>query len=426
MKKICLWSLLMACTLLSVAQIRGHEVRVVVSPNHLDWNYQLGERCTFKVQVWKAQNLLPDVEVDYELGPEMYPTESRQAVRLKDGTLTLQGTLKQPGFLRCRVTAHVDGRTYEGLATAAYRPDQITPAGTMPADFVAYWEKQLADARQTPVQPVLTLMPDRCTATDNVYQVSFCTRAGAGRMYGVLSVPKAEGRYPALLRLPGAGVRAYGGDTYTAPGRLITLEVGIHGVPIDGPQSLYDNLMAGALAGYWTFGSQDRDRLYYNRVVIGALRAVDVLCQLPQYNGQALAVAGSSQGGALSIITAALDSRVTCVAAVHPALCDHEASLRRRACGWPHYFYHVDKPDERQLATVRYYDTAHFAACLKVPGWFSWGYNDTVCPPTSMYAAYNTVTAPKQLSLYLETGHYWYQEQWDEWQEWLRKQLGVE
>lgn len=43
-----------------------------------------------------------------------------------------------------------------------------------------------------------------------------------------------------------------------------------------------------------------------------------------------------------------------------------------------------------------------------------------------MYAAYNGVTAPKQLSLYLETGHYWYQEQWDEWQSWLRRQLGLE
>ena len=85
---------------------------------------------------------------------------------------------------------------------------------------------------------------------------------------------------------------------------------------------------------------------------------------------------GSSQGGALSVITAALDSRVTFLAAVHPALCDHEAFFKKRACGWPHYFYYYGAPDEKQLETVRYYDTANFARLLNVPGWFSWGYND--------------------------------------------------
>ena len=155
------------------------------------------------------------------------------------------------------------------------------------------------------------------------------------------------------------------------------------------------------------------------------MRAVDFICDLPQYNGQALGVTGSSQGGALSVMTAALDPRVTFFAAVHPALCDHEAFMKKRACGWPHYFYYYGAPDAKELEVVRYYDTANFARCLTVPGWFSWGYNDDVCSPTSMYAAYNAVTSPKELHPYLETGHYWYQEQWDEWLAWLWKQMGI-
>ena len=99
--------------------------------------------------------------------------------------------------------------------------------------------------------------------------------------------------------------------------------------------------------------------------------------------------------------------------------------MKKRACGWPHYFYYYGAPDAKELEVVRYYDTANFARCLTVPGWFSWGYNDDVCPPTSMYAAYNAVTSPKELHPYLETGHYWYQEQWDEWLAWLWKQLGI-
>lgn len=424
MKKILSLFFCLLCTLLVSAQIRGNEIRVMVSPDRADWKYGLNEKCTFTVRVLKAQNLLPGVTVDYELGPEMYPTETKTGVVLKDGKLTLKGTMKTPGFLRCKVKAHVDGRTYEGLATAAYAPEELRPVSQLPDDFLKFWETTLANARQTPLNPTMTLLPERCTETSNVYEVSFQTKAWGGRMFGILSVPKAEGTYPALLRVPGAGVRPYSGDTYLAPGKVIVLEVGIHGIPVTMQQSVYDNLAAGALNGYWNFCRDNRDQNYYNRVIVGALRAVDFICSLPQYNGKVLGVTGSSQGGALSVITAALDSRVTFYGAVHPALCDHEAFLKKRAGGWPHYYYQA-APTDKELKALRYYDTANFARCLKAIGWFSWGYNDEVCPPTSMYAAYNAVTAPKELHLYLETGHYWYQEQWEEWQDWLRKQLGL-
>jgi len=423
MKKICVVLLLLCCALTVVAQIRGNEIRVLVSPDRTDWTYRLNEKCAFTVRVLKAGNPLPGVQVDYELGPEMYPNEIKKGVALKDGTLKLQGVMKTPGFFRCKVTAHVGGRTYNGMATAAYAPEQLQPVAEFPADFREYWAKTLEQARNTPLNPTMTLLPERCTETDNVYQVSFQTKAWGGRFYGILSVPKKVGKYPALLRVPGAGVRPYTGDTYTAPGKAITLEVGIHGVPVIMQQSVYDALASGSLNNYWTFGRDNKDTFYYNRVIVGALRAVDFICSLPQYNGRTLGVTGSSQGGALSVITAALDSRVTFLAAVHPALCDHEAFFKKRACGWPHYFYYYGTPNAKELETARYYDTANFARLLTVPGWFSWGYNDDVCPPTSMHAAYNVISSPKELHPYLETAHYWHQEQWDEWLEWIREKL---
>ena len=427
MRKVTVLSFLVLLCIGAVhGQIRGNEIRVVVSPDHNDWEYALGEKCTFTVRVVKAQNLLPDVTVDYELGPEMYPTEKKEGVVLKDGTLKLRSSMKTPGFLRCKVKAHVDGRTYEGLATAAYEPDKLRPVSQLPDDFQSYWSETLRKARELPLNPLMTLLPERCTETDNVYQVSFQTKPGGGRFYGILSIPKKEGKYPALLRVPGAGVRPYTGDTYTAPGRVITLEVGIHGIPVTMQQSVYDALANGALSNYWTFRRDDRDAIYYNRVIVGVLRAVDLICSLPQFDGKTLGVTGSSQGGALTIITAALDSRVTFLAPVHPAMCDHEAFFEKRACGWPHYFLYYGGADDKVRQTVRYYDTANFARFIKVPGWYSWGYNDEVCPPTSMHAAYNLIEAPKELHPYLETGHYWYQEQWDAWQAWIRKQLGVE
>ena len=426
MKKTFLLCLSLLCIYTAMAQIRGNEIRVVVSPDHTDWNYKLNDKCTFNIEVWKAQNLLPDVTIDYELGPEMYPTEIKKGVVLKKGCLELKSSMKTPGFLRCKVVAHVDGRTYEGLATAGYEAEKLKPVTTLPDDFEGYWQGQLGWARQTPLSTTMTLLPERCTELDNVFQVSYQVKPGGGRFYGILTIPKKEGKYPALLRVPGAGIRPYSGDTYTAPGKVIVLEVGIHGIPVNMEQSVYDAVYSGGLNNYWHFRSDSLDDFYYNRVVIGCVRGVDLICSLPQFNGKALGVTGSSQGGFLSVAVAALDNRVTFLAPVHPALCDHEGFFNKRAGGWPHYFYHQEKPDAKKVETAKYYDTANFARLIKVPGWYSWGYNDPVCPPTSMHATYNIITAPKELRLYLETQHFWYQEQWEEWQKWIVKQLNIE
>lgn len=421
---------LLICTFLALlagsiqAQIRGNEIRVVVSPDHTDWTYQPKEKCTFHIQVYKAQNLLPGAVIDYELGPEMYPTEKKENLVLKDGQLTVKSQLNQPGFIRCKVKAHVNGKTYEGIAAAAYNPLEIQPKVQNPKDFDQFWQGALEEARKTPLQPTMELLPERCTEKVNVYHVSFHNMRWGSRTYGILCVPKAPGKYPALLRVPGAGIRPYYGDVQTAEKGAITLEIGVHGIPVTMTQDFYDKLFHGAIYNYWWANSDDRDEFYYKRVFIGAVRAVDFICELPQYNGKALGVTGSSQGGALSFSTAALDKRVTCLAAVHPAMCDHEAFLYKQAGGWPHYFY-WKKADEARLSTSRYYDAVNFARRIQVPGWYSWGYNDEVCPPTSMYAAYNSLSAPKELHPYLETGHFWYQEQYDAWNEWLWKQLGI-
>ncbi len=424
MKRLILcFALLIICRCAVEAQIRGNEIRVVVSPDHPDWIYRPGEKCTFTVQVYKAQNLLPGVKIDYELGPEMYPVKKGAGIVLKDGKVTLKGELQQPGFLRCKVKAHVGGREYQGLANVGYSPEQIKPFAREPEDFDAFWSGTLKEARWTALEPTLTLLPERCTETVNVYHVSFQNIRWGSRTYGILCMPKAPGKYPALLRVPGAGIRPYYGDVYTASKGAITLEIGIHGIPVTMEQEYYDKLSNGALFNYWLIGRDDKNMNYYRRVVVGALRAVDFICSLPQYNGKSLGVTGSSQGGALSVITAALDKRVTFYAAVHPAMCDHTAFLEKRAGGWPHYFYYDSHPDKSWVETTAYYDVVNFARKLSVPGWFSWGYNDEVCPPTSMYAAYNSILSPKELHPYLETGHYWYQEQYDEWMDWIWKQL---
>lgn len=425
-------------TLGAHAQIKGFQIVVTVTPNHQDWNYRVGETARFVVNVRKSGTLLNDVKVSYEAGPVMYP-QVRKDVTLKDGTMNWSGSMSVPGFYRLKVVAHVDGRDYEGLCTAAFSPEQLRPYAQEPADFDAFWQRTLAEARNTPLCPTKVLLPERCTQDANVYEVSYDNQWKGNRMYGILTVPVKPGKYPALLRVPGAGVRPYGGDTYTAPGKCIVLEIGVHGVPVTMEQKVYDALANGALANYWDTHVEDRDRNAYKRIVTGAVRAVDMIASLDEWDGKTLGVAGSSQGGFLSLAVAALDKRVTFLAPVHDAMCDYEAELYGVAGGWPHYFYHNGKPglkdkspqsigrldalEKARVEGARYYDGVNFARRITVPGWYSFGYNDEVVPPTSAYSVYNIIQAPKTLSVYQMTGHYWYQEQWDEWQDFLVQHL---
>ena len=425
--------LLMALTILLPlsAQIKGNNIVVTITPDHKDWNYKAGETANFVVNVLKSGTLLDNAKVDIEAGPVMYP-DAKKSVTLKEGSIKWSGKMTTPGFYRITATAHVGGKDYRGLCTAAFSPEKLRPYCKEPKDFDEFWSKALSEARKNDLNPTRRLLPERCTKDENVYEVSYVNDNANSRMYGILSVPVKPGKYPALLRVPGAGVRPYSGDTYTAPGKCIVLEIGIHGIPVTMQQSIYDDLRNAALNNYWEVNLAEPNKNYYKRVVTGAVRGVDFIASLPEWDGKAIGVTGSSQGGFLSLATAALDKRITFLGVVHDAMCDFEAEMHDVGGGWPHYFYwDVKNGTNKELLNMkvegaRYYDGVNFARRVTQPGWYSFGYNDEVVPPTSSYSTYNIIKAPKTLSVYQMTGHYWYQEQWDEWQDFIRKHMGIE
>ena len=430
MKRFASLLLCLAMLLPLTGQVIGNNIVVTVTPDHQDWNYKVGETVNFVINVRKSGTLLDNVNVDIEAGPVMYP-DVKKSMTLKDGTAKWSGKMAKPGFYRVTATAHVGGKDYKGLCTAGFSPEKLRPYCQEPKDFDAFWKKALDAARKNDLNPTKRLLPERCTKDMNVYEVSYVNNNWNSRMFGILSVPVKPGKYPALLRVPGAGVRSYSGDTYTAPGKCIVLEIGVHGIPVTMEQNVYDDLHNGALDGYWNFNVAEPDKNYYKRVVTGAVRGVDFIASLPEWDGKTIGVTGASQGGFLSLAVAALDKRITFLGVVHDAMCDYEAELHNVGGGWPHTIYWDMKSGlDKNLINLkveggRYYDGVNFARRVTQPGWYSFGYNDEVVPPTSSYSTYNIVTAPKTLSVYQMTGHYWYQEQWDEWQDFLRKQMGL-
>lgn len=412
------------------AQPQKRLIEVQVAPTKADWTYQRGDQVEFEVRILKNGQPLPDCEIRYQTGLEKMPPEQEGTMMLKDGTVTIKGgTLDQPGFLRCEVWVAYQGETYHDWGTAGFDPEEIGPTVEMPADFDEFWTAAKQELAAIPIDAKLTLEPDLSTGDINVYHVSLqntqTSGRGNSRFYGMLSVPKAPGKYPAILNVPGAGVRSYGRDDRAAQG-VIVFKIGIHGIPVNLPDELYQSLGAGPLGGYQNFNLDDRDLYYYKRVYLGCVRAIDFIFTMPEFDGETMAVTGGSQGGALSIITAGLDPRIDYLAAYYPALSDVTGYLQGRAGGWPHMFaeYDMEKhPD--WVETIGYYDVVNFAKKLTQPGWYSWGFNDHVCPPTSMYAAYNSISAPKELHKFLETEHWTFPEQREQGDRWLFEKLGV-
>ena len=418
----------------AAGQERTGAVRVSVVPERADWTYAMGAPARFRVAITRDGHALAGTDLRYACGPEMMPPAvEKMATLAPDGLVIDGGTMKEPGFLRCAVTTTVDGRDYRSVATAAYEAEKIEPAVESPADFDAFWARAKEELAKLPIDARLTPKPDLSTAKADVYQVSLqnvgSDPAGASRFYGILAVPTAEGKFPAVMNPPGAGVRPYRGLVDLAGKGFITLQVGIHGIPVDLPLEAYDSLRAGAFdsgRGYATFNLDDPERYYYRRVYLGCLRANDFLVKHPKWDGKSLVVTGGSQGGALTIVTAGLDPRVTALAAYYPALSDMTGYVKGRAGGWPHIF-REEKDGHRTPAKIRtagYYDVVNFARRVKAPGLYSWGWNDETCPPTSTYAAYNVVSAPKQLLLALETGHFTVPEQTEKVDRWIEARVG--
>jgi cephalosporin-C deacetylase-like acetyl esterase len=404
-------------------------ITLTVVPDHPDWLYKKDEPAVFYISLACAGKALKGTKLHIEIGQEkMIPSISKDIVLKNDSARIIAAGLKQAGFLRCTVSAEIDDKKYKALATAAYDPDSIKATAGMPPDFDIFWANAINAASKIPMDSRMRLLEEGSNSKIDVYEVSFQNFRIGSRIYGILCVPKKPGKYPAVLKVPGAGVRAYHGDTALAENGAISLEIGIHGVPVTMPDQVYYDLAFGPLNEYYFFNLDDRDQYYYKRVYLGCLRAIDFLTSLDKVDTSRIAVTGGSQGGALSIVTAALDNRVKYVAALYPALSDLTGYFYGRAGGWPHMFAPASrlnlKTPER-IKTSGYYDVVNFSRKIKIPGIYSWGYNDEVCPPTSIYSSFNSISAPKEKFITKESGHWLTSAQAIRLNGWLLKKLNI-
>ena len=420
--KLLLLCVCMVAAQVLVAQPRLQKVQLMAVPDHSDALYKAGERVKMKIMAFHCGMALNGITVNYQVSRDLMEPHIESSVELDGNEAIVDvGTMKEPGYLRVKVYVERDGKKYSALSTVGFDTEDLKPTVSMPTDFMAFWQEGLQKLESVGIDAQMELLEERCTKTVDVYHISYRNINGS-RMYGMLTMPKATGKYPAILRFPGAGVGEKGGDIAHAERGVIVLELGIHGIPVNLEGPIYEDLGNGVLLNYPTDGLEDKYSYFYRRVYLGAVKGVDFLLSLPQCNGR-IGTLGGSQGGALSIVTSALDKRIAATVAYFPALCDLEGYTHGRAGGWPHMFKNSANCTPQKLETAKYYDVSNFARCLESPVYYAFGYNDITCAPTTTRSTYNVITAPKQLIIGENIGHWTYPEQMNALWDWIIEEL---
>ena len=386
----------------------GTGVSVSVVTDRPDAIYRTEEKATFAIEIKRDGKSVGGGSVTYALSLDGAGNLGRGKLELSEGRASVSGSLDKPGILRCTVRfAGGPKQRAVGMAGAVFDPFKIKPTATVPADFDEFWNAQKAALAAIPTDVQLT-PASQASSKVEAFDISLANVNGS-RVRGYFAKPKGDGPFPAILTVPGAGVNSAslrGAAGYARRG-FLSMNISIHELPNGKPKEFYDGLSKGALRDYRARGREDRKTYYFYRVFLGCVRAVDYLTSRPEWDKKHMLVSGSSQGGALALVTAGLDSRVTALTANVPAMCDHSGLAFGRPSGWPRLVPKGKdgKPDAKVLAVSAYYDAVNFARRIEVPALFGVGFIDGTCPATTVFSAYNVLRGPKQIDLAPLMGH---------------------
>lgn len=385
-------------------------------PDHADWLYQTGENA--KVEVSFCKYGIPrDGELKYSIGNDMLQPDKHGSVKLKNGRAVINmGTKKTPGFRDMKLSVSLDGKTYEHHIKVGFSVDKIKPYTQEPQDFRSFWQKNVEELKQVPMSYTKELYKDYCTDKIDCYLVKLLIDKMGHSMYGFLFYPKnaQPGKHPVVLCPPGAGIKTIKDpmrNKYYAENGFVRFEVEIHGLDPRIPSETFGEISRAfndRNGGYLANGLENKDIYYMKHVYVGLVRCIDFLTSLPEWDGKNVAVQGGSQGGALAIIAAGLDSRVTQCVANHPALSDMAGYAAKGGTGgYPHFCRQPQILSNTDcLNTLAYFDVVNFARYVKAPTYLTWGYNDVTCPPTTSYAVWNTLKCTKE-SLLTPINEHW-------------------
>ena len=298
---------------------------------------------------------------------------------------------------------------------------EYRPQVAEPADFDDFWRSTLAESRRFPTEPRLTRQESSLTQVE-VYDLVFPGFGGQPVHAWYLLPAGTTGPLPAIVEYNG-----YGGGRGLPHERLAWVTAGYAYLFMDtrGQGSVWGsggdtpdpNGTGPSVPGFMTRGIERPEDHYYRRVYTDAVRAIDAIRTLERVDPARVAVCGGSQGGGIALAAAGLADGLVGVLPEVPFLCHFE-----RAVGMTeedpyqeivrYLSVHRDAA-ERTFRTLSYLDGVNFAARATAPALFSVGLLDPVCPPSTVFAAFNRYGGDAEIEVYPFNqhegggGHHW-------------------
>lgn len=334
----------------------------------------------------------------------------------------------KPGFYDLRIEADMgNGGMLQQKCTFGYDIESFPCPDYKPEDFDAFWEESLKKLDSIPLdvkeseyiafnnEQINDYNVMQASLTNNYdeegcifekvvsNEISFSS-AGGIRINGYVAKPEGNGKYPAMLILPGAGYAGRPRPLEHARHGYLALDIQVHG------QSLSENHAPSEESVKYGDISLGKD-YYYNNIYLHCVQAINYLCSREDVDKTKIVVVGGSQGGRLSLVTAALDNRVTDVVAgiVHysnlPYIHYSKKSNEQKYNGCNESVAKCDEPISKFEA---FYDVMNFASRIKCRVLINGGLIDEVSPPEGVVGVYrNLVTDDKEMVLLANLAHDW-------------------
>jgi len=396
--------LIIASVFLAIAGFCGAQP-MVVAPDKPDGIYQVGDTVHWTVE-WKGGDTVPAAHYLLKSGGHTHVGEGD--LTFSNDVATLETRFDVPNTMLVEVRWQPENSTNRAVGGAVAAPDKILPAAPPPADFDKFWKTKLKELKKVPMNPALEKV-DVGKPRLEFWKITMNNIRGT-HINGELARPAEGKKFPALLIVQWAGV--YGLQTNWVTDRAaegwLALDIEPHDLPIDQPEAFYKEQFAGPLKNYWSIGNDNRDTSYFLRMYLSCYRAVEYLKTRPDWNGKTLVVMGDSQGGQQTLMIAGLHPKnITAALALVPAGGDMLAPDAGRSPGWPRWYFNTEggKDPAKVHEASRYYDTANFARHIRCPALVGLGLRDETCAPSSVLAAVNEITAPKEVVILPKSGH---------------------
>ena len=282
-----------------------------------------------------------------------------------------------------------------------------------PADFDAYWERGLAEMRAT--TPNVELVPAKVQAPFAECFHLYFTGVRGARVHAKYLRPKQRaGRRPALLEFHG-----YSGNSGDFAPKLNWVAAGFAVASLDcrGQGGLSEDsagVKGTTHSGHIVRGLFDgADQLLFRQIFLDTAQLARIVMGFDEVDPDRVGARGGSQGGGLTLACAALEPRVRKIAPVYPFLSDYQrvwemdlakdAYLELRT-----FFRHHDPVHEQKDEWFRrlgYIDVQNLAPRIRAECMMAIGLMDTVCPPSTQFAAYNKLEGPKKSVVYPDFAH---------------------